>query len=409
MATEVVAQGGYRYTFTDGEASQEYQCHICTLVARDPQQVTCCGKIYCKGCLESSKKKRQKLTCPDCNKQLTGKYFEDVRAEQGIKSLEVYCTNTDSGCEWMGSIKDIDTHLNSCPYQLVPCTNGCGAMIRRIEIESHVTDDCQRSLVRCQHCQKEGSRQLMASTNHLNKCPNYPVKCNNDECEEVIPRRLQASHHMTCPKAIVPCEYSNIGCNRKMRREEKEEHSREMVQEHLQLAVRRIETLELKTTNSKVFRLTEFLQKKTQNKFWNSSDFYTSPRGYRMRLRVECSGFGDGRGRYISCYIYLVSGEYDDTLEWPFEGDVTVELLNQLEDKNHRKGVIRYNHSTPSPGKERVTRGEVSKHGWGYSKFIAHAALRHNPSQVCQYLKDDSLYFRVSVKATSKAKPWLAV
>uniref|UniRef100_A0A1X7T9C7 MATH domain-containing protein n=2 Tax=Amphimedon queenslandica TaxID=400682 RepID=A0A1X7T9C7_AMPQE len=167
--------------------------------------------------------------------------------------------------------------------------------------------------------------------------------------------------------------------------------------------------LELKTINSKVFRLTEFLQKKTQNKFWNSSDFYTSPRGYRMRLRVECSGFGDGKGHYISCYIYLVPGEYDDTLEWPFYGDVTLELLNQLEDRNHRKGVIRYNESTPGPGKERVIRGEVSKHGWGYSKFIPHAALRHNPPQVCQYLKDDSLYFRVSAKVTSKTKPWLAL
>ncbi|XP_011408344.1 PREDICTED: TNF receptor-associated factor 4-like [Amphimedon queenslandica] len=177
MATEVGAQGGCRYTFTDGETSQEYQCHICTLVARDPQQVTCCGKIYCKSCLESSKKKRQKLTCPDCNKQLTGKYFEDMRAEQEIKSLEIYCTNTDSGCQCK-DIKDIDTHLSiSCPYQQVPCTNGCGALVQRIEMEAHVTDDCQRSLVKCQHCQREGSRQLMTKVYSVS--PDLLIFCYN--------------------------------------------------------------------------------------------------------------------------------------------------------------------------------------------------------------------------------------
>ena len=109
---------------------------------------------------------------------------------------------------------------------------------------------------------------------------------------------------------------------------------------------------------------------------------------------------------HVSCFICLMAGEYDDTLEWPFQGEVTIELLNQLEDKNHKKYTILFNESTNDECKQRVREGG-STGGWGRPKFILHEDLEYNPVTNCQYLKDDSLYFRVSVKATSKTKPWL--
>ena len=35
----------------------------------------------------------------------------------------------------------------------------------------------------------------------------------------------------------------------------------------------------------------------------------------------------------VSMFAFLLKGENDDYLPWPFTGTVTVELLNQLEDK----------------------------------------------------------------------------
>jgi hypothetical protein len=35
--------------------------------------------------------------------------------------------------------------------------------------------------------------------------------------------------------------------------------------------------------------------------------------------------------------------------------------------------------------------------GWGRLELISHAALPYNPDEETQYLKDDTLYFRVSV------------
>ena len=81
----------------------------------------------------------------------------------------------------------------------------------------------------------------------------------------------------------------------------------------------------------------------------------------------------------------------------------TVELLNQLEDKNHHKRVIHFNYKTPDECKN-----TVGTTGWGNPKFIPHTDLGLNSSTNTHYLMNDTLYFRVSVNVHSKTKPWLA-
>ena len=400
--------GGYSYKFVDGDPPDEYLCHICTLVARDPQQVTCCYNIYCKSCLDTLKEKGQLgqgFVCPTCRSSLEGKYFKDGRVERGIKSLTVYCTNTNSGCQWMGTIKDIDTHLNSCTYQLVPCTNGCGEKIRRSILETHLTDNCPKRIVNCQYCNRKGRYQLITSSSHLDECPDLPIQCSNEGCNEKIPRHSLASHNETCPRAIIPCEYNTVGCDKKMKREEQEKHNKEAINQHLDIAMKKIDALQVLLPKNHVLRLNKYTEKKEEEKGWYSSGFYTSPGGYKMSLRVDPNGNGEGKGTYVSCFICLMAGEYDDTLEWPFQGVVTIELLNQLEDKNHKKYTIPFNESTSDGSKQRV-RGR-STGGQGYMQFISHEELEYNPVTNCQYLKDDSLYFRISVKVTSITKPWL--
>ena len=420
--------GGYDYNFVDGDPPDRYICTICTLVARDPQQVTCCYNTFCKTCLEHLKQSSgQHAKCPLCKEPLN--FFKDGKLNREIISLKVYCTNSEEGCEWKGTINETDTsieaHLNSCPYQLIPCTNECGENIRRSTLETHLTENCPERLVKCEYCGKQDKQQIITSSSHLDECPDYPVKCSNEECEEVIPRCLLATHNETCPKAIITCEYNTVGCNKRMKREEKEEHNKESVQEHLQMtkeeiqmtkeelqmAKETIESLKLtqrtKVSPPFVAKLMYYTQKKQGNKDWYSPGFHTSPGGYKMRLWVYPNGNDDGQGTHVSCYICLMSGKYDDTLEWPFQGEVTIELLNQLEDKNHKKHYILYNESVSEEYKQRVPKGELVG-GWGYPRFISHSELEYNPIINCQYLKDDSLYFRVSVKVTSKTKPWLA-
>ena len=63
-------------------------CLICLCVARDPQQINCCGKVFCKGCLEVHKK--HSTVCPQCRKDIVS--FADKRG----KHQKILYTSPDS-------------------------------------------------------------------------------------------------------------------------------------------------------------------------------------------------------------------------------------------------------------------------------------------------------------------------
>ena len=139
------------------------------------------------------------------------------------------------------------------------------------------------------------------------------------------------------------------------------------------------------------FKVTEFGKKKANNEVFYSESFYSTC-GYNIRIAVYPNGYGDGKGTHVSLLAYIVDGMYDNQLQWPFIGTVKVELLNQLEDKNH-------NYATLSFYKEDNTRV------MGYNGFISHSQLSNIPQNI-QYLRRDTLYFRASVE-DSGYKPWL--
>ena len=102
-----------------------------------------------------------------------------------------------------------------------------------------------------------------------------------------------------------------------------------------------------------------------------------------MCLAVDASGYGDGKDSHVSAFLYLMKGEYDESLKWPFRGDVTIQLLNQTS-MEHLTVTIHFNDSA-SASTSRVTIGERAKTGRGFPCFISHVDLQPN------YLKNDSL------------------
>ena len=455
MATNInVPYGGYDYNFVDGERSKDCICHICILVSRDPQKVSCCGNIYCISCLQQLKESGNYFKCPTCRSDISNNYFSDTRADKKIKSLEVYCTNRESyclqdgsSCQWKGYLKDIDTHLQQCPYQFISCTNDCREYVQRKQLQYHLENDCPNRLIICQYCKEEDIYDYITEY-HFKVCPQYPILCTNEGCDQEIPRLQMTTHKESCPKEIICCQYKSIGCDQKMNREEQKEHNEQSMEEHLQMAMEEI--LELKeervelnakikdkdeatnnkleeteaTLQAKIFSLqgggkhsslhqsihikcSGFREMKEGDTNWFSPAFYTSPGGYKMCLCIAPNGSDSGKNTHVSCGVCLMSGEYDNILEWPFQGEITIELLNQLEDGNHHKLVVCFNESTPQECKNKVVGKRYGK-GWVYLQYISHSQLGYNSSLNCQYLKDNTLYFRVSVKVISKqSKPWL--
>ena len=238
------------------------------------------------------------------------------------------------------------------------------------------------------------------------------IPCPRHGCNLCIARCDLPKHCQECMFENVPCKYTIIGCQEVVPRKDLREHEGD-TQYHLQLAVdtvRQQQTTirDMQAQSRKmptIFILTNFSQHKTANDTICSPAFYTSSKGYKICITVDANGDEDGRGTHVSVFACLMKGKYDDFLPWPFTGKVTIELLNQLEDKNHHSMSVMF--TSDNECSQRVVNEERSSLGWGKPKYIAHTRLGYNSVKNCQYLRNDRLHFKISVGAKSSPTPWL--
>jgi TNF receptor-associated factor 4 len=255
------------------------------------------------------------------------------------------------------------------------------------------------------------------TTTHLEECPMVEVPCPNSGCETPIPRAILPIHQQECLFELVTCKYTTIGCEEEVLRKDLTKHESDSEQ-HLQLAIdtihqqqeinRKQENILARLQSREMpvkYIFTEYHHRMTANILIYSPPFYTSPGGYKMCFKVYANGQNSGRGTHVTVGAYLMTGENDDYLPWPFTGKLTVELLNQLEDKNHHCKDIVFLSSCKSS--QRVVNEERSSLGWGIPEYISHSSLGLNTAKNCQYLKNDRLHFKISVDAKSSSAPWL--
>ncbi len=127
---------------------------------------------------------------------------------------------------------------------------------------------------------------------------------------------------------------------------------------------------------------------------WFSSAFYTHCFGYKLCIGVDAGGHSVGGGTHVSLLVYILPGEYDDNLKWPFRGTVKIHILNERRDSNHFESAVEFTDDTPLINSARVTDRDRST-GWGNAMFIAHSKLAYDASSDCELLKYNRLRFVV--------------
>ena len=137
-----------------------------------------------------------------------------------------------------------------------------------------------------------------------------------------------------------------------------------------------------------------FSQHKKDDDKWYSQPFYSVPGGYKLCLCVVANGWDDGIGTHIGIAVFLMKGENDHHLQWPFEHDVTYGILNWKRDENH---VIKTTHfkNAPTECKERVTSEQRAESGWGFPQILPHSSLSDGDANNTQYLHNDCLCLQV--------------
>ena len=141
------------------------------------------------------------------------------------------------------------------------------------------------------------------------------------------------------------------------------------------------------------FVMTDFNKEKLKDKpgDWKSPAMYTHTRGYRFCIGVDANGSGVDRGKSINVEMWVVPGEYDNSLKWPVQVDVTIEIVNQCGGPNV-KSRIQCEWDKPTKYELVSTFGvvHVTLAGILYSNSLIKLSDIHN------YLNEDSLHFNIS-------------
>ncbi len=395
------------------------ECPVCLQIIREPQQVTCCGKKFCKACIEHIKK-----PCPTCNEEQFSN-FPDKGLKQSLYDLKVRCSHQKDGCEWTGELRQFDKHLNTdpqpgkqldgCQFVKIDCIYNCDDQLQRRYIQNHQIKDCTKRPIGCEYCHDYKSTFDDVTKNHWPVCGSFLVPCPN-QCSSTLQRQNIDSHVADkCPVTTINCDFHHVGCAVKLPRPNMPKHLRDNLLTHISLlatshAKQQVELASLVEENkhlrmkmaelvplqqllkvkyqAPVLVMANFQQHKRDDDQWYSPPVYTHHLGYKICLRVDANGWGTGKGTHVFVYVCFMRGEFDDCLKWPFRGRISWQLLNQVNGKDHKIHSLDYNDKTPNEYCNRVTEGERSV-GWGRPTFIAHSELEP------KYLRNDTLLFQI--------------
>ena len=307
----------------------------------------------------------------------------------------------------MGELGQLDNHLNlkptedkqlqGCQFVQIQCRY-CSELFRRHNIEVHQNEHCPKRSFSCDYCGDFESTYEDVTTNHWPMCAKYLVPCPNG-CGETFQHQIVESHtDNECPLTVIECDFKHVGCEMKLPRKDMSAHLKENIISHMSLHVASFKLLkeENEQLKKQVTRLEQDVQilktesvpinvdfvmpnvdkYKENNDTWTSPPFYTHPHGYKMCLQVLANGHGDGKGTHVSAYIYLLQGEYDSILTWPFEGTLKIAV----------DGITTGVTFTGNHNFKRVTESWISSEGLGCPKLLPHSDLRR---------LDNNLHFKI--------------
>ena len=423
---EEEAEGGYDCEFVNPPPDAiQAECPICLQILKEPCVIDCrCGQKMCRECVERIKKEGK--PCPLCNKT-DFSFMRDYGLERYLKSCDVWCSKKKDGCEWRGKLKEYEQHLNEspapdnqldgCQFVEVECKHECRGWFQRRYIATHQDQECLERPYSCEHCNEYDSTFEEVTDIHYAECPKYPVACPN-ECRRDPFERQEIEYHLKddCLLAKVSCPLHYAGCEVELPRKDMPEHMKDTVthltllanvtlslmKENQELKEKQKEDVAVLKEEIQQLRLSlrEFPMEfqvnyasKEEKVFLPS--FYTHSHRYRMCLEVYPKGIGDGKGTHVSVFTYLMKGTFDDYLKWPFRGEITIQIVNQVGDHDHVEMTIPYNDETADANAGRVTGNKERASGWGFHEFLAHTDLGYNGARKTQYLEDDIIIVRV--------------
>ena len=128
--------GGYDCQLTD-KPPDALVCPVCLLPCREPHLISCCGIKVCNFCISRVQLAGQPCRTPEFQTMI------DRDIERQVLSLKVYCNNKEDGCTWIGELRQLERHLDTCFYHdTISCKYKCGLCCPQQQMLIHERDEC---------------------------------------------------------------------------------------------------------------------------------------------------------------------------------------------------------------------------------------------------------------------------
>ncbi|XP_072034197.1 TNF receptor-associated factor 6-like isoform X2 [Amphiura filiformis] len=125
----------------------------------------------------------------------------------------------------------------------------------------------------------------------------------------------------------------------------------------------------------------------------HSKGFYTGFYGYKLCLRVNVNVSESSHNSHVSLFVHFLKGEFDDLVDWPFSGKITLTIMDQNADSSKRKHISETLLSKPDLAAFHRPRTHRNHKGFGYMEFAP-----VNMLDAGTFIKDDILLIKVLVE-----------
>lgn len=128
----------------------------------------------------------------------------------------------------------------------------------------------------------------------------------------------------------------------------------------------------------------------------HSGPFYSSFHGYKLCIRVNLNGVDTARGTHLSLFIHFMQGEFDDLLEWPFNGKIILTVIDQNPICEMRRDISETLLSKPNLAAFQRPSSSRNHKGFGYMEFLPLNVINGST-----YVRNDTLIIKASVIPTN--------
>ena len=195
---------GYDDSRFEKDVDEHFHCSICYNVLKEPRMCRNNEHVFCLDCITEHLKVNSQ-TCPECNDRLSVDTLRRPRLLTNyLSKLKISCDHASRGCPEFICVEDIESHVESCGFSPVMCSNeNCGMVINKQDKDHHENEVCEYRKVKCQDCGKtwEVVGRLEGSLMEL------------DGKVEGVEKKIE-KNHVDIKRTVAKLEGSLVGMNK---------------------------------------------------------------------------------------------------------------------------------------------------------------------------------------------------